>query len=181
MLKLLFFLLVFINFVLLSQNNTSTISLVDSSYSTSMEKPLLILSGQTVNFEADSIYLVNKPRFILYEDIRDKLMTLDFDCEPTVKLYQESLRQNTLLADKLFQNSANTNKLNKKIFNDTQLLLDQNKSTLNQTINNLEAAKENLKLAHKELSKIKTTNFLENILYGVAGIGVGIIVGVSLK
>jgi hypothetical protein len=179
--KLLFLLVVLLNYDLFSQFNTSSSFLIDSSYSTSIEKPVLVLSGQTVNFEADSIYLVNKPRFILYEDIRHKLMNLDFACEPSISLYKESLHQNILLADKLLDNSANTQKLNNEIFTETKLLLDQNKTTFKQTISNLEAAQNNLNLAHDELSNIRTSNFLENILYGTAGIGVGIVIGAILK
>ena len=87
----------------------------------------------------------------------------------------------TLLTDKLLENSANTDQLNKQIFTDTKSLLEQNKRTLNQTIINLKSTQGNLDLAKKELSKIKTNNLLENILYGAAGLGVGFLVGRSLN
>ena len=58
--------------------------------------------------------------------IRPKLLNLDFDSEPTFALFKESKAQKMLQEDKLLANSVNTDQPNKKIFSNTQLLLDQN-------------------------------------------------------
>ncbi len=154
---------------------------IPSSYEYSMEKPILINSGDLVKFEADSIYLVNKVRLAFYEELRNKLLTLDFNCEPTFELYKSSLSQNTLLVNQLLENSESTNRLNTKFINESQLLLNKQNETLNLTLANLNSAKENLDLAKNELSKMRTNNILENILYTLAGIGVGILVGISIN
>jgi len=180
MLKELSFLLFFFSTLSYPQNNNDNIILIDSSYSNSFEKPLLILSGQLVNFQADSIYLVNKPRLTLYEDIRRTLMTLDLDCEHAISLYRESIEQNHLIADKLIMNSSNIQHLHRKTFTDTKLLLNRNKESLNKSIDNLESAQINLEKIKEEIDRIETNTFFDNLLYGLAGVGVGILVGISL-
>lgn len=166
---------------LFSQTKDSITSTIPSSYSFSMEKPLLINSGDLVKFEADSIYLVNKVRLAFYEELRNKLLTLDFNCEPAIELYKYSLIQNSLLADRLLENSESTNRLNLKYINESQLLLNKQNETLDLTLTNLNSAKNNLDLAKEELSKMRSNNILENILYSLAGIGVGVIIGISLN
>ena len=154
---------------------------IPTSYSLSMGKPILISSGDLVKFEADSIYLVNKVRFAFYEELRSKLLTLDFDCEHAIDLYKSSLRQNSLIANQLIENSESTNQLNLNFINESQLLLNKHNKTLDLSLANLNSAKENLDLAKNELSKIRTNNLFMNILYTLAGIGVGVIIGISIN
>lgn len=179
--KILCFLILLFVSQIFAQVKDSSIVIIPSSYSLSMETPMLVRVGQIIKFEADSIYIVNKTRFSFYEELRHKLLTLDFDCEPTIEFYKETLSKNTLLAQQLLDNSENTNKLNTKIANDVQLLLNRNNKAIELSLDNMNSAKENLNLAKDELSKMKTNNFLENVLYTLAGIGVGIIVGVSIN
>ena len=179
--KLCFIFIVLIYSNLLSQIQDSTTYTIPSSYSRSMEKPIRINSGDLVFFEADSIYLVNKVRLAFYEELRNKLLTLDFDCEPAIELYKSSLSQNTLLVDQLLENSESTNRLNLDFINDSKLLLNKHNETLDLSLSNLNSAKENLDLAKSELSKMRTNSILENILYSLAGIGVGVIIGISIN
>ena len=164
-----------------SQIQDSTILIIPSSYSLTMSKPMLIKVGSTVKFEADSIYLVNSSRLRFYEELRNTLTTLNFNCEPTIELYKSSLNQNALLVNQLMENSESTNLLNLKFINDSQLLLKKNNETLNLSLANLNSAKDNLDLAKSELKKMRTNNIWENILYSLAGIGVGIIIGISIN
>ena len=179
--KLLSILFVYISSQIFAQIQDSSIIVIPSSYSFSMESPKIIRAGQNIKFEADSIYLVNKVRLNFYEELRSKLVTLDFDCEPTIDLYKKSLNQNALLVQQLLENSELTNQLNANLVSDSQLLLDKNNEALNLSLDNLSSAKNNLTLAKDELSKMKRNNFLENVLYTLAGIGVGVIVGVSVN
>jgi len=182
MIKVCVFLTAIFYFTLLTQAQDSTNFItIPSSYSYSMEKPLLIHTGEFVKFEADSIYLVNKVRLAFYEELRNKLLTLDINCEPVIELYKSSLNQNTLLVDQLLENSESTNRLNRKFINEGQLLLKKQNETLDLTLTNLNSAKENLILAKEELSRMRSNNIFENILYTLAGIGIGVIIGISLN
>lgn len=164
-----------------SQIQDSTILIIPSSYSLTMGKPMLIKVGSTVKFEADSIYLVNNSRLNFYEELRNNLLTLDFNCEATIELYKKSLIQNSLLTQQLLDNSEKTDLQNKMLMNDSNMLLNKQNETLNLTINNLNSTKEHLEIAKAEMSRIKRNNILENILYALAGIGVGVIIGISLN
>ena len=166
---------------LIAQIQDSSHIVIPSSYSFSMESPKIMRAGQIIKFEADSIYLVNKARLSFYEELRIKLVTLDFDCEPTIELYKKSLNQNSLFAQQLLENSEITNRLNANIVFDSRLLLDKNNAALNLTLENLNSANENLELAKSELSKMRQNSFLGNFLYTLAGIGIGVIVGVSIN
>lgn len=179
--RILSFLVLLFASQIFAQVKDSSIVIIPSSYSLTMETPRLVRVGQTIKFEADSIYIVNKTRFSFYEELRHKLLTLNFDCEPAIEFYKETLSKNTLLAQQLLDNSVNTNMLNTKIVNDAQQLLNRNNTALKLSLENMNSAKENLNLAKNELSKIKRSNFLENVLYTLAGIGVGVIVGVSIN
>ena len=164
-----------------SQIQDSTILIIPSSYSLTMSKPMFIKVGSTVKFEADSIYLVNSSRLRFYEELRNTLTTLNFNCEPTIELYKKSLIQNSLLTQQLLDNSEKTTLENIKLINDSNMLLNKQDETLNLTINNLNSTKEHLELAKAEMSRIKRNNIWENILYSLAGIGVGILVGISIN
>ena len=166
---------------LFGQIQDSSIMVIPSSYSLSMQRPKLVRSGQIIKFEADSIYLVNKSRESYYEELRNKLVTLDFDCEPAIELFKNSLSRNSILTHQLIENSENTNQLNTKLVHDTKQLLNRNNEALNLTLKNLTSANENLDLAKKELSKMRTFTLLENILYSLTGIGIGLIIGISLN
>lgn len=164
----------------LSQSSRPDFLVIDSSYTASTEKPILLLSGQKINILADSLYLVNKPRLSFYEDLRDQLLNFNYDCEPTLELFKESMRQNSQLADQLYRNSESAKLLNTSLLSETKILLESNKAMLKNALTDLGKAQDNLDNAKDEISKIKTNTILENILYGFAGIGIGILVGITI-
>lgn len=176
---LIIFLAIFTS-IIFSQSSSPDILVIDSSYTKSPEKPILLLTGQIVNILADSLYLVNKPRLSFYEDLRDQLLNFNYDCEPTLELFKESMQQNSQLADQLYANSESAKSLNASLLSETKILLENNKLMLQTALTDLEKAQVNLNNAKNEISKIKTNTVLENILYGFAGIGIGILVGITI-
>ena len=166
--------------IIYSQNSSPEFLVIDSSYTTSPEKPILLLTGQKVRILADSLYLVNKPRLSFYEDLRDQLLNLNYDCEPTLALFRESMLQNSKLADQLYRNSESEKSLNTSLLSETRILLEKNKNMIQNALTDLEEAQINLDNAKDEIFKIKTNTVLENILYGFAGIGIGILVGITI-
>lgn len=174
------FLIISIQFTF-AQINQPTEILIDSSYTKSAAKPFLLLSGSKVTVEADSIYLVNKPRLKFYEDLRSHLLNWDFDCEPTYKLFRETLKNNLILADQLNENFSDIDTLNARFMLETKSLLENNRVELSKAAENLLLANKNLDLVKEELNRIQFTAFWDKVIYALAGLGAGIIVGLSLN
>lgn len=148
---------------------------ISKQYQFSLEKPILVKAGNTVLFQADSIYLINSGRLKFYEDLR-KLLNKDLDCSNIINTYENSIINNNNILNELLANSLNS----KKIIEETLLETSKSLTVLNQKLKEndivLFKTKEELKQLKKQLKKDKIKRTFSFGTIGIIGIATGILI-----
>ena len=94
--------------------------------------------------------------------------------------YTKTLKRNIELESKLKINFDESDALDKEIYQRTQATLTNTQKALDYTINSLEKATNSLDIVEKNVKRQRTKSIFDKILIAIGGIGVGVLVGVSI-
>lgn len=167
--------LCWLNFTGLSAQ-TDTIPL---SYTWSERTPLLCRSGATVHLRADSIYMVNAPRYRFYRELHDVYLRKSETelSEIILRHYQSNLLRRDSLYDLLFLNNWETELRVTELAEQTRDLQQKLSETLQLSENLLHGSRRQLLLTEETLKKSKRRSRLEKIVLATAGMGIGVLTG----
>jgi ElaB/YqjD/DUF883 family membrane-anchored ribosome-binding protein len=177
--KIIVLLLFFISLVngLFCQNRS--IKSVSFDYGYSIKSPLMFLKGDTVVLDCDTAYLVNKGRYNFYLKMHNTFLSKDDSiCNKLLNVYEQMLKENQDAYDKLLNNSKESEKISLDMINYSRNTLANTQKTLDYSQKALAQSMKNLELANDYIKNEKWNSMLRKTLFGVGGIGIGLIVGI---
>jgi hypothetical protein len=154
---------------------------ISDSYSVSLDHPAMFGKGQILRLECDSIYLLNCFTFDYFKSLRALLNTSGIDCTEIIDLYKNALKENELLTTKLLVNADETGQLNHDQFLMTKMSLESARKSLDASLEKIEKARLSAVRANKQVTRFRTKNTFGKIMFGIGGIGIGILTGIALK
>ncbi|MBQ4818845.1 hypothetical protein [Aquimarina sp. MMG016] len=153
---------------------------IPRSYADRVGEPFKVKQDSLYIFRTTDVLLVNKKSFSALKNVY--LSTLDQDkmTKDLIEKYTQTLSRNIDLERKLKINFRESDSLDLEVYKRTQATLTNTQRALDYTINSLEKASTSLDLVEKNARRERRKNVFEKILIGIAGIGAGVLVGVSL-
>ncbi len=153
---------------------------IPASYENYTGKAQTVKKDSLYIFRTSNIYLVNQQSFFalrkIYEDTKNKNEMTN----TLLENYTKTLKRNVALENKLKINFEETDKLDQAIYERTQATLSNTQKVLDYTINSLEKATNSLEIVEKNTKRQRRKSAFEKILFAIGGVGIGVIVGVSL-
>ncbi|MEW7289077.1 hypothetical protein [Aquimarina sp. 2304DJ70-9] len=153
---------------------------IPESYANRLGEPLTVKKDSLYVFRTPDIYLVNKKSFLAIKNVYQSTINQDKMTQELVEKYTQTLRRNIDLEGRLQTNFAKSDSLDQIVYKKTQVTLNHTQKALDYTVNSLEKATNSLELVEKATRRQKGKTVFEKILIGVAGVGAGVLVGVSL-
>ncbi|WP_461643401.1 hypothetical protein [Labilibaculum euxinus] len=148
-------------------------------YCTSNQSPLQLVVGDTLVVMCDTMYLINKTRYQFYKSIHKATLEDDnIECKNLLKAYETRLEEHELSYNKLLANCRKSEKTTLNFIEYTQKSLESTQKTLQYTQQSLDTSMQNLDRANELIRKEKWNATGQKVLTGIAGLGVGILVGV---
>ncbi|WP_128755236.1 hypothetical protein [Aquimarina sediminis] len=174
------FLLMFISFSYGQVTDSLKIIEIPESYADRQGKPFMVKKDSLYLFKTPDIYLVNKKSFLALESFYKNVSNQNDMTNALLENYTKTLRRNIELESRLKINFDETDALDKAIYERTQATLTNTQKALDYTINSLEKATNSLDLVEKNVKRQRKKSVFEKVLIGLGGIGIGVLVGVSL-
>ena len=153
---------------------------IPESYANRQGQPFMVKKDSLYLFHTPDIYLVNKKSFLALESFYKNMSNRNDMTNALLENYTKTLRRNLELENKLKINFDENDALDKAIYERTQATLANTQKALDYTINSLEKATNSLDLVEKNVKKQRRKGVFEKVLIAIGGIGVGVLVGVSL-
>ncbi len=153
---------------------------IPESYADRLGEPLTVKKDSLYIFKTPDIFLVNKKSFLAIRNVYQSTIDQDKMTKELVEKYTQTLRRNIDLERRLQINFTKSDSLDQIIYQKTQTTLTNTQKALDYTINSLEKATNSLELVEKASKKQRRKTVFEKILIGIAGVGAGVLVGVSL-
>ncbi|KAA1243033.1 hypothetical protein [Aquimarina sp. RZ0] len=153
---------------------------IPESYSNHTGEPLTVKIDSLYRFKTSDIYLVNKKSFLAIKNVYQTTIEQDKMTKELIKKYTQTLHRNIDLERSLKINFTKSDSLDQIVYEKTQATLNNTQKALDYTINSLEKATNSLELVEKATKRQRRKTVFEKILIGVAGIGAGVLVGISL-
>ncbi len=145
---------------------------IDSDYGNSFKKPILAERNTLYKFEADSIFLVNSQRMLMYETVINQYLndSLGKTASNMARFFEQNLRQFANEYDKLHRNANETQRI-------SEIFIDSTRRVINQSILALDNAQMRLNDSHKNLDiaihDIKQQRS-KTLLTAIAAVAIGI-------
>lgn len=175
------FLLVLISSVTSAQNKSNT-SFIPDGYSINRGAPLEFQKGDTLIIQCDQVFLINKERFDLYKKLHANILKpSNFACQSLVESLEQELEERNKAYNSLLVNCEKRSKLSDDLIENTILKLSSTHEGLKESQESLKTSIKKLGETEERLSKIKKERFNQKILTGVAGVGLGILLGVLVS
>lgn len=166
------------NYFACAQENTG-LKKSPLQYCTSNQSPLQLLVGDTLVVVCDTMYLINKTRYQFYKSIHKATLQDDgMECKELLKAYETRLEEHELSYSKLLANSRKTEQTTLNLIEYTQKSLENTQKTLQYSRQSLDSSIQNLDRANELIRKEKWNARGQKLLTGIAGVGVGILLGV---
>ncbi|CAM1344878.1 hypothetical protein [Tenacibaculum amylolyticum] len=179
--KLLFIFFVLLTTAMFSQVRDSVrVIEIPASYANHIGEPLQVKKDSVYLFKTPEIFLVNKKSFLAIKNVYQSTINKDKMTQDLIEKYSATLRRNIDLERRLKINFTKTDSLDQVVYEKTQLTLTNTQRALDFTLNSLEKANNSLDLIEKATKRERRKRVFEKILIGIAGVGVGILVGVAL-
>ncbi len=153
---------------------------IPRSYADRVGKPFRVAEDSLYVFKTSEVYLVNVKSFEALTNVY--LSTLDQDkmTKDLIEKYTKTLSRNIDLERKLKINFRASDSLDLEVYKRTQATLTNTQRALDFTINSLEKASNSLEIVDKNAKRQRRKSAFEKILFAIGGVGIGVLVGVSL-
>ncbi|WP_299218717.1 hypothetical protein [uncultured Aquimarina sp.] len=153
---------------------------IEESYANRLGEPFTVKKDSLYVFRTPDIFLVNKKSFLAIKNVYQSTIDQDRMTKELVEKYTQTLRRNIDLERQLNINFTKSDSLDQIVYQKTQATLSNTHKALDYTINSLDKATNSLELVEKATRRQRRKTVFEKILIGVAGVGAGILLGVSL-
>lgn len=153
---------------------------IPESYANRQGRPFIVKKDSLYVFRTPDIYLVNKKSFLALENFYKNISNQNDMTNALLENYTKTLRRNLELEGRLRTNFDEYDALDKAIYEKTQATLTNTQRALDYTINSLEKATNSLDIVEKNVKRQRNKGVFEKVLIAVGGIGIGVLVGVSL-
>jgi len=177
---LLFLLTLTVSFSYSQDTNSSKIIEIPESYADRKGEPFLVKRDSLYVFRTPDIYLVNKKTFLAFKNVFTSTLDQDKMTQSLIEKYSQTLSRNIDLERKLKINFKASDSLDLQVYKRTQETLANTQRALDYTINSLEKASDSLEIVEKNTKRQRRKSAFEKILFAIGGIGIGVIVGVTL-
>ncbi len=158
-----------------------TTLVVPASYALSFDRPFMFGKGDLIRIDCDSIYVLNNFTFNYFRNLRKALNNQDAGCSVMIDLYKNSLKENIALTERLMNNNRETSELNQQQYILTRNNLESAQKSLDISLEKLENAGRLLDKSNRQVSRMKHRNTFEKVLFGIGGLGLGILIGITIK
>ncbi|WP_299259857.1 hypothetical protein [uncultured Aquimarina sp.] len=153
---------------------------IPESYADRSGEPFAVKKDSLYVFRTPDVFLVNKKSFLAIKNVYQSTIDQDKMTKELVEKYTQTLRRNIDLEKRLNINFTKSDSLDQIVYQKTQITLDHTQKALDYTINSLDKASNSLELVEKASKRQRRKNVFEKILIGIAGVGAGVLIGVSL-
>jgi len=153
---------------------------IPASYANHVGEPIKAKKDSLYIFRTSDVYLVNIKSFTALRNIYLSTRDQDQMTKDLIEKYTQTLRRNIDLERKLKINFAKTDSLDQIVYEKTQNTLQNTQKALDYTVNSLEKATKSLELVDKSAKRQRRKSVFEKIIIGIAGVGAGVLVGLSL-
>ncbi|WP_062054699.1 hypothetical protein [Aquimarina longa] len=153
---------------------------IPESYANRQGQPFMVKKDSLYRFLTSDIYLVNKKSFLALESFYKNVSNRNDMTNALLENYTKTLRRNIALESKLKINFDENDALDKAIYQRTQATLINTQKALDYTIHSLDKATNSLEIVDKTVKKQRMKGVFEKVLIAIGGIGIGVLVGVSL-
>ena len=152
---------------------------VKVDFTESFAPPLLFLSGANLNVQADSVYVMNAPRYQFYRDLHEAYLQKNTIAlsDLVLKRYEASLIERDSFFTLLFVNNWETELRMTNMESEWRSLQNNLQQTLTASEILLKNSNQRLITTTQTLKKSNRKSKLEKIIIGSAGIGIGALVG----
>ncbi len=153
---------------------------IPASYASKGGVPYMVKKNVPYIFRTSDVYLINS---ISYETMKDTYLGIrkkDSITAVILDKYSATLRRNVELENQLKINFKEGDSLDRIVYEKTQATLKNTQRALDYTINSLEKATNSLEIVEKNTKRQHVKSTFEKILFALGGVGIGVLVGVSL-
>ncbi len=175
-----FFLMFLASFSYCQETDSLKIIEIPASYANYEGPATTVKKDSLYVFRTSQIYLVNEKSFSALRRIYENAKDTDKMTNRLLEDYSKTLKRNFELEDKLKINFAASDSLDRIIYEKTQATLKNTQKALDYTINSLEKATNSLDIVEKNNKRERRKSTFEKILFAIGGVGIGVLVGVSL-
>jgi len=158
----------------------SKLVIIPESYDNHEGKPRIAHKDSIYQFLAPDVHLVNTKAFTAMKKVFLSTLEKDQMTQDLIEKYSETISRNIELERMLKNNFQSIDSLDLKAYQRTKTALSDTQKSLDYTVKSLEKANESLKLIEKNTKRQRRKSAFEKILFTIAGVGAGVLVGVSL-
>ena len=143
------------------------------------EKPMLLNKNDKVLISIDEAYLINKKRFMLYEEAKKSVLNMNFGVANTmIKEYENSLRNSEKAYKSLYEQYQKANENCEKTINLTQKTLKNQSQFLEDTKASLKLVQQELDATNEILKKEQKKGFKSKLIWGASGTVLGMVLAI---
>ncbi len=179
--NLFFFLLIFVISISFGQDiDGQKVIEIPESYANRLGEPLTVKKDSLYVFRTPNIYLVNAKSFLAIKNVYLSTLEQDKMTKSLIEKYTETLGRNIELERQLKINFKTSDSLDLEVYKRMQTTLANTERALDFTLSSLEKASNSLEIVEKNAKRQRRKSTFEKILFALGGVGIGVLVGVSL-
>ncbi len=151
---------------------------LDSTYLMVTEDFKISIPGDTLLFTYGGITMINSEQLEVMQEIMHLVNdeALDEAISLSISENEKKIEECKTLYENLLANSAKSHEITTASLMSTQKSLEEINSSLEETRNALTVANENVNASKELLRKYKSAKLWQNILVGLAGVGLGVLI-----
>jgi hypothetical protein len=165
----------------LAQDDSKTIVLNDT-FCFFSHKPLPFTAGTKIYSQCDTMYIINKHRYVLYEKAADVIREKKYvnACNVLIQNYEDRLQAQNKAFNQLYNNYIKLDSVSQRTISDTKNSLIQVNNTIASAQNNIVVVDKKMDDLKKTINQQRRQSFFDKILYGLGGVAVGILGGLII-
>ena len=164
------------------QIDSKGIIMLSDTFCFSNNKPFPFIAGMKVSTLCDTLYIINKHRYGLYEKaaniIKDKKYVNT--CNVLIQNYEDRLQAQNIAFYKLYSDYIKQDSLSQKTITDTRNSLVQVNNTITAAQNNIGVVDKKMDDLTQTIKDQRRKSFFDKILYGIGGVAVGVLGGLII-